>query len=120
MVGTRRPLLERILGYGDESLGMHAVRLYKDGAWTTVVVDDQLPCHGKLQPGHSTNAHALHTPPFTPLPSHSQVWHALEPRFLDGLTDANAPTASTSAQAKRSPVSELVVGAHARRTLIAT
>jgi len=55
MVQTRRGLMERLLGYADESLGMHAVRLFKDGEWRTVVVDDQIPCHGKLKPAYSTN-----------------------------------------------------------------
>ena len=55
MVHTRRRLMERLLGYADESPGMHAVRLFKDGEWRTIVVDDQIPCHGKLKPAYSSN-----------------------------------------------------------------
>ena len=55
MVQTRSDLLERVFGYANERDGMHAVRLWKDGAWRTVVVDDQIPCHGKLKPAYSTN-----------------------------------------------------------------
>ena len=62
MVQTRRGLLERVMGYSDESLGMHAVRLFKDGAWRTVAVDDQIPCHGKLKPAYSTNVEARDGP----------------------------------------------------------
>ena len=40
----------------DESLGLAAVRLFKDGAWRLAVVDDQMPCHGKLKLAHSSNA----------------------------------------------------------------
>ena len=56
MVHTRRELAERVLPYSDESAGLHAVRLFKDGSWRTVVVDDQLPCHGKGRPAYSTNS----------------------------------------------------------------
>ena len=59
---TPRPELLARVHQSDESLGVHAVRLYKDGEakgvapeWTTVVVDDQLPCHGKKKPIYSTN-----------------------------------------------------------------
>ena len=47
----------------EASLGVHAVRLFKDGEakgvaaeWGTVIIDDQLPCHGKKKPIFSTVA----------------------------------------------------------------
>ena len=46
----------------DPELGVHGVRLYKDGegkgsapSFVTVVVDDQTPCHGKKKPIYSSN-----------------------------------------------------------------
>jgi hypothetical protein len=61
MVSVRPELIGRI-HHANPSLGVHAVRLYKDGEakgvapeWTTVVIDDQLPCHGKKKPVYSTN-----------------------------------------------------------------
>ena len=60
-VATKPELLARI-HCADPDLGVHAVRLFKDGEskgvapeWTTVVVDDQVPCHGKKKPIYSTN-----------------------------------------------------------------
>ena len=57
-----KPELISQLHTHDPNLGVHAVRLFKDGEakgvaaeWGTVVVDDQLPCHGKKKPIFSTN-----------------------------------------------------------------
>ena len=56
MVSTRPDLLETLVAYHDESLGLAALRFFVDGAWKTVVVDDQMPCHGKLKLAYSSNA----------------------------------------------------------------
>ena len=57
-----KPELVSRLHTADPKLGVHAVRLFKDGEakgvaaeWGTVVVDDQMPCHGKKKPIFSTN-----------------------------------------------------------------
>ena len=42
IVSTRKDLLERLIAYHDESLGLCALRFYKDGEWRTVCVDDQV------------------------------------------------------------------------------
>ena len=55
MVQTRKELLERLVPYHDESQGLSALRFWKDGAWRTVVVDDQMPCHGRLKLAYSAN-----------------------------------------------------------------
>ena len=59
---SSRPELVARLHHAEPTLGVHCVRLYKDGEaegvapeWTTVVVDDQIPCHGKKKPIYSTN-----------------------------------------------------------------
>ena len=54
-------LLSRLHNY-DAELGVHGIRVWKDGEgkgsapqWTTVVVDDTMPCHGKKKPIYSSN-----------------------------------------------------------------
>jgi len=56
MVRTRPELMKRVLVWSEPGSGMHGVRLFKDGAWVTVVVDDLLPCHGKRSLAYSSNA----------------------------------------------------------------
>ena len=45
-----------MLFHSEAAAGLHAMRFFKDGVWTTVVVDDLIPCHGKLKPNFSTNS----------------------------------------------------------------
>ena len=61
MLSAKPELITRI-HTAEPALGVHAVRLFKDGEakgvapeWSTVIVDDQLPCHGKKKPIFSTN-----------------------------------------------------------------
>ena len=56
MVSTRPDLLSALVAYHDESAGLAALRFFKDGEWRTVVVDDQMPCHGKLKLAYSSNS----------------------------------------------------------------
>jgi len=56
MVRARPELLKRVLVWSQPGSGMHGVRLFKDGGWRTVVVDDLLPCHGKRSLAYSSNA----------------------------------------------------------------
>ena len=56
MVSTRPDLLETLVAYQDEYIPLEAMRFFVDGAWKTVVVDDQMPCHGKLKLAYSSNA----------------------------------------------------------------
>ena len=56
MVSTRRELLAHVLFHSEPQVGLHAVRLFKDGTWTTIVMDDLIPSHGKLKPVYSSNS----------------------------------------------------------------
>ncbi|KAL1518789.1 hypothetical protein AB1Y20_003072 [Prymnesium parvum] len=56
MLCTRPDLLSHVLFHSEPSAGLHAMRFFKDGEWKTVVVDDMIPCHGKLKPIFSSNS----------------------------------------------------------------
>ena len=62
MVSTRADLLQRLHSGDAAGLGVHGVRLFKDGeakgvapVFTSVVVDDLMPCHGKKKLIYSSN-----------------------------------------------------------------
>ena len=59
MVCTRPDLVQQLLQHSEAGAGLHALRLFKDGAWTSVAVDDLVPCHGRSvkaqQPAYSSS-----------------------------------------------------------------
>ena len=59
MVCTRADLVQHLLQHSEAGAGLHALRFFKDGAWTSVAVDDLLPCHGRSvktqQPAYSSS-----------------------------------------------------------------
>ena len=62
MVSTRPDLMQRLHSGDAAGLGVHGVRLFKDGeakgvapVFTSVVVDDLMPCHGKKKLIYSSN-----------------------------------------------------------------
>ena len=55
MVQTRPELLSRIHHVPEHTSGLHALRIFKNGVWETVVVDDMVPCIGRLKPAYGSN-----------------------------------------------------------------
>jgi len=59
MVCTRPDLVQQLLQHSEAGAGLHALRFFKDGAWTSVAVDDLVPCHGRRvkeqQPAYSSS-----------------------------------------------------------------
>eukprot|EP00761_Pharyngomonas_kirbyi_P011973 gb/GECH01011999.1/.p1 GENE.gb/GECH01011999.1/~~gb/GECH01011999.1/.p1 ORF type:complete len:575 (+),score=114.10 gb/GECH01011999.1/:1-1725(+) len=55
-VATHPRVLERVFVHSDLENGEHTVRLYWNGAWHEVTVDDLIPCNPKGQPAFGHNA----------------------------------------------------------------
>lgn len=56
MVATRDDLLKPLFKSADTEEGKYVVRLYKEGQWHDVTVDDHLPCNAKGVPVYAQSA----------------------------------------------------------------